>query len=159
MQPTLTGLDHLKIFVTDLARSRTWYEQVFGVQHEFSFQDEDGVIRGLTFRTPGAARLRIALREDRRWATALAGADPFAFSTDPPALQAWVEHLDTLGVDHSPIVNASAGHILAFSDPRRHATTPLRLRRSGAPSQRRPGRSPAPRPSPDRGHRMGQRLT
>jgi hypothetical protein len=32
-------------------------------------------------------------------------------------LRAWVAHLDTLGIEHSPIISALAGQLLIFRDP------------------------------------------
>jgi hypothetical protein len=34
-------------------------------------------------------------------------------------LQAWIEHLDTLGIEHSPLITARAGQLLIFADPDR----------------------------------------
>jgi hypothetical protein len=32
-------------------------------------------------------------------------------------LQAWVRHLDDLGVDHSGVINGGAGHLMVLADP------------------------------------------
>ncbi|MFF5111007.1 VOC family protein [Streptosporangium sp. NPDC000509] len=116
MNAVLTGVHHLKIWVSDLERSRSWYEKVLGLEHHTSFQDEDGVIRGMSFTVPGAA-FQIALRENPSLAKALFDADPFALQVTLEGLEAWVARLDGLGVPHSPIIKASAGHALGFVDP------------------------------------------
>ncbi|MEU8203636.1 VOC family protein [Streptosporangium sp. NPDC049046] len=116
MNAVLTGVHHLKIWVSDLERSRSWYEKVLGLEHHTSFQDEDGVIRGMSFTVPGAA-FQIALRENPSLAKALFDADPFALQVTLDGLEAWVARLDRLGVPHSPIIKASAGHALGFVDP------------------------------------------
>jgi len=112
----LTGVHHLKIWVSDLERSRSWYERVLGLEHRTSFQDEDGVIRGMSFGVPGAS-FQIALRENPALARALLDADPFAFQVTAEGLDAWVARLDDLGVPHTPVIRASAGHTLGFADP------------------------------------------
>ncbi len=114
--PLVTGVRHLKIWVSDLARSRTWYEQVLGLQHQISFEDSDGVVRGMSFAVPRAG-FEIALREDPQRAAALHDADPFALATTRAGLDRWVAHLDALGVWHSPIITASRGYALGFRDP------------------------------------------
>ena len=114
--PLVTGVRHLKIWVSDLAHSRTWYEQVFGLQHRISFEDSDGVVRGMSFAVPHAG-FEIALREDPGRAAALHDADPFALATTRAGLDRWISHLDALGVWHSPIITASRGCVLGFRDP------------------------------------------
>jgi catechol 2,3-dioxygenase-like lactoylglutathione lyase family enzyme len=112
----ITGVRHLKIFVSDLARSREWYEKVFRLEHDTSFQDEDGVIRGMTFRLPGTS-LQLALRENPTLAKALNDADPFALATTREALDAWDGHLDELEIPHTPVLETGSGHALGFRDP------------------------------------------
>ncbi|MFI6453255.1 VOC family protein [Streptosporangium amethystogenes] len=116
MNAALTGVHHLKIWVSDLERSRSWYERVLGLEHHTSFEDEDGVIRGMSFKVPGAA-LQIALRQNPDLARALFDADPFALQVTLAGLDAWAAHLDDLGIPHSPIIRASSGHALGFADP------------------------------------------
>ncbi|MEV4582276.1 VOC family protein [Nonomuraea jabiensis] len=112
----VTGLRHLKIWVTDLTRSRAFYEQVFGLEHAMSFEDSDGVVRGMSFRIPGVD-FELAIRENPELAKALYDADPFALATTREGLQQWVEHLDQLGIWHPPIVRASRGWACGFRDP------------------------------------------
>jgi catechol 2,3-dioxygenase-like lactoylglutathione lyase family enzyme len=116
LNAALTGVHHLKIWVSDLERSRSWYERVLGLEHHTSFEDEDGVIRGMSFKVPGAA-FQIALRQNPDLARALFDADPFALQVTLSGLDAWVAHLDDLGIPHSPIIRASSGHALGFVDP------------------------------------------
>jgi len=58
-----TGIHHVKLPVSDLARSREWYERVLGHTVEREFPDDDGVIRGVGGRLPGAG-VPVALRQD-----------------------------------------------------------------------------------------------
>jgi len=116
MRQTVNGVHHLKIWVGDLAAAQTWYETVLGLTYQFSFHDDDGVVRGVAMALPGTD-LQIGLRHDPGRAQAMAGADPFALRTTIDDLDAWVAHLDTLGVPHSPVNKASAGYAVTFSSP------------------------------------------
>lgn len=88
MRPSVSSVRQVKIWVTDLGRSRTWYENVFGLERVLSFEDRDGVIRGMAFRVPDAP-FELALRENPELATALTGADPFALAVTRDSLDAW----------------------------------------------------------------------
>jgi catechol 2,3-dioxygenase-like lactoylglutathione lyase family enzyme len=118
-QPALDGIHHVKFPVRDLARSRAWYEQVFGLEVSAEFADAaDGVVRGVAGTVPGLERSGIALRENEAAAAGVSGYDPIAFGVaDRAALESWIGHLDRLGVPHSPMIEASAGWIISFHDP------------------------------------------
>lgn len=60
-----TGIHHVKLPVSDLARSREWYERVLGYTIELEFPDDDGVVRGVGGRLTGAG-VPIALRQTHR---------------------------------------------------------------------------------------------
>ncbi|MEU4538048.1 VOC family protein [Streptosporangium sp. NPDC023825] len=154
MNAVLTGVHHLKIWVSDLERSRSWYERVLGLEHHTSFQDEDGVIRGMSFTVPGAA-FQIALRENPDLARVLFDADPFALQVTREGLDDWVARLDGLGVPHSPVFRASAGHAMGFADPdgvqiRLYAPDEeVHAAQVGAGGVYQ-GQAPAPAPAPER---------
>jgi len=75
--PALVGIHHVKFPVTDLTRSRAWYERVFGLRLIMEFADEhDGVVRGVAYEIPGVPDLMIALRENPAAARGISGFDP-----------------------------------------------------------------------------------
>jgi catechol 2,3-dioxygenase-like lactoylglutathione lyase family enzyme len=114
---TFTGIHHVKLPVSDLARSRAWYEQVLAFTVEFEFPDEDGVVRGVGGRLPGAG-VPVALRQNAQAAAGNAGFDPVSFAVaDRAAAEAWVAHFDALGVKHSGIRSATRGWIVDVDDP------------------------------------------
>jgi catechol 2,3-dioxygenase-like lactoylglutathione lyase family enzyme len=118
MQAAITGIHHVKFPVSDLARSRAWYERVLGFKPELEFPDEDGVVRGVAGTVPGLGDAGLALRENPEAARGFAGFDPVSFGIeDREQAQAWADRLDELGVPHSPVIEASIGWILAFRDP------------------------------------------
>lgn len=64
----------------------------------------------------GAAGLGLRLNPEK--ARAIAGFDPvnWAVATRED-LHEWIEHLDALGIPHSPEIEAGIGWLLVFADP------------------------------------------
>lgn len=127
--PMLLGLRNVKVPVTDLPIALDWYGRVFGFRPTIEFSDADGVVRGVHGELPGIGEV-LALREDP---DAARGLGAFAIANfavaDRSALQAWVTHLDELGVAHGPIVDAPRLSILVFANPdgqEIHLYTPIR---------------------------------
>jgi catechol 2,3-dioxygenase-like lactoylglutathione lyase family enzyme len=116
MPARVIGVRHVKLWVRDLTRSRAWYERVFDLEQAWEFPDDDGRVLGVAYGVRGAG-FEIALREDPDRAAALHDADPFALAVSRPDLDAWIEHLDALGISHSPIIRATRGYGLGFRDP------------------------------------------
>jgi catechol 2,3-dioxygenase-like lactoylglutathione lyase family enzyme len=118
---TLPSLDVLsvKIPVSDLAVSRAWYAEVFGLREEMEWPDGDGVVRGVGFSGLGAVML--ALREHP---AAAAATDGFGFvNVRVPGeddLEACAAHLDALGIRHTPVISAARGRLVGFHDPDGH---------------------------------------
>ncbi|TLF81176.1 VOC family protein [Nocardia cyriacigeorgica] len=115
--PDLAGIHHVKIPVSDLPRSVRWYREVFGFRPTMQFADSsDDVVRGVVGDIPGLGM--VALRENPEAAAGCKGFDPVGYAVnDRPDLEQWAEHLDGLGITHSPVIDASIGWILVFNDP------------------------------------------
>lgn len=112
-----SGVHHVKLPVSDLARSRAWYERVLGYTVEREFPDDDGVVRGVGGRLPGAG-VPVALRQNGQAAAGNAGFDPVSFAiADRAAAEAWTAHFDALGVRHSGIRTATRGWVVDVYDP------------------------------------------
>jgi catechol 2,3-dioxygenase-like lactoylglutathione lyase family enzyme len=113
----ILGLHHIKIPVTDLPTSRFWYERVFDLEPLTEFRDdEDGVVRGVSYRAKGD--LTLSLRENAPAARGFAGFDPFAIMLRGRSdIEHWAERLDELGVSHSAIVDAPIGYIMSCEAP------------------------------------------
>jgi len=117
-EPVITGIHHVKFPVSDLAASRAWYERVLGFQVTLEFEDEDGVVRGVAGSVPGLGDAGLALRQNPEAAKGFAGFDPVSFGiADREAAEAWAARLDSLGIDHSPVIDATIGWIISFHDP------------------------------------------
>lgn len=113
----ILGLHHIKIPVSDLPTSRAWYERVFELETLTEFRDdEDGVVRGVVYRALGD--LVLSLRENGAAAQGVAGFDPFAIMLRGRAdIDFWAQRLESLGVEHAPIIAAEIGFIMSFHDP------------------------------------------
>ena len=111
------GIHHVKLPVSDLARSREWCERVLAYTVEREFPDDDGVVRGVGGRLPGAG-VPVALRQNAMAAAGSAGFDPVSFAiADRAAAEAWTAHFDALGVRHSGIRSATRGWVVDVYDP------------------------------------------
>jgi catechol 2,3-dioxygenase-like lactoylglutathione lyase family enzyme len=112
------GLHHLKTPISDRAGSLRWYRDVFGAEHlqQFDHFDDDGAryaaivaVAGLppTLELRWAPKAAAAIRECDTITLAVGSVDE---------LQAWAAHLDSAHVEHSPVTNGAAGHLLII-DP------------------------------------------
>ena len=110
----LCGVHHVKLLVADVPASRDWYCRVLGFQPELDFV-EDGTLMGAGLYHPGG--LRLGLRCDRDRIAALAGFDLLALAVPGRAeLDAWLAHLDALGVPHGPVMHGHQGDDVAVHD-------------------------------------------
>jgi catechol 2,3-dioxygenase-like lactoylglutathione lyase family enzyme len=117
-RPMLAGVHHVKIPVTDLARSIAFYADVFGFTVEIEFPDSDGVVRGVAGNVPGLGDTMLCLRVNQAAAEGCAGFDPVSFAVaDQAAVEGWAARLDELGLAHSPVIEATIGWLLVFDDP------------------------------------------
>lgn len=118
--PRLDGIHHIKIPVTELARSRAWYQSRLGYRVQAEFV-EDGVLMGLALHHPDGGPL-LALRRNSERSAGLGDFDFFAIGVpDRPALEALADRLTALGEPHAGVQFASIGWILPMlHDPDGH---------------------------------------
>jgi catechol 2,3-dioxygenase-like lactoylglutathione lyase family enzyme len=118
MGPTVTGFHHVKLPVSDVARSRAWYERVLGLEVVIEFE-EDGVVRGVGLALPDGGSAGVALREDPTRAASLAGFDPLALLVpEREQVEQWRARLDELGEPHGDVATgAHGGKVLPVFDP------------------------------------------
>ncbi|MEO8813864.1 MAG: VOC family protein [Mycobacterium sp.] len=109
--PSMSGIQHLSLTVTDIEASATWYEQVFGMDRlplTFPHHDREQTGHGVLMIHPGSG-LGIALHVNtantgEQFDEARTGLDHVSFNAATRAdLQAWVARLDSLGVEHTGI--------------------------------------------------------
>jgi glyoxylase I family protein len=124
----MTGLSHVQLLVSDVGASAAWYASALGLDRYV----EDLEAGYIALRHPGA-RVVVVL-------TARAGSEPhgagdlqggdetpdsgggsldhLAFAVrDRDALDAWVDHLTEIGVDHAGVVLENGNPSLQLRDP------------------------------------------
>src|SRR5258708_37202391 len=98
--PALAGLHHLKLPVTDLARSREWYRSRLGYQVQVEFVEQDQLM-GYALSHPNGGP-RLGLRLDPGRARAAAGFDYFSIGVpDKEAIDQLATRPAALGEQHA----------------------------------------------------------
>lgn len=124
----VTGYAHVRLTVTDIARSRAFYDEVFGFDVAYEVPDgADAATRerlgflfgGVIYRVPGGLfGLRPVAPPADRFHEDRAGLDHVSFTVASRAdLDAAAARLDELGVEHEPVKDIGAGYLLEFRDP------------------------------------------
>ena len=114
----IDGFHHVKLPVSDIARSRGWYERVLGFEVVIEFA-EDGEVRGLALRRDGCPS-QLALRQDPDRAKALSGFDALALRVPTREdVHAWKAALDAAGEPHGGLVTGHGGGtvLVGLHDP------------------------------------------
>jgi len=115
MAGPMTGLSHVQLRVTDVAASAEWYTVALGLE---SFQ-ADPDIGYVALRHPGAGVV-IVLTTDTAatWASDAGALDHLAFAVpDGATLEAWADHLRSVGIDHAGVVPENGNPSLQLRDP------------------------------------------
>ena len=128
MPVPITGFSHVRLTVTDIARSRTFYESVFGfpvayevpagadaaTKEQLSF-----LFGGVIYAMPGGLLgLRPVATSDDIFNEDRVGLDHLSFAVaDFSALEAAAKTLAELGVAFTPIKDLGTAHVLEFRDP------------------------------------------
>lgn len=119
--PQLCGVRAVKLPVRSIAASVAWYDRVFGYVVELEFPDDDGVVRGVAGHLEGVPGTWLAMREAPEVARAAAGWNFVNWAVeDRIQVEAWMARLDELGIDHSPLIDATVGWMLVCNDPDGH---------------------------------------
>lgn len=129
MPVAVTGYAHVRITVTDIARSRRFYDDVFGFPVAFEVPEgaDDAtqqalgfLFGGVIYALPGGQLLglRPVAKAGDAFDTDRVGLDHLSFSVGTPDdLHAAVGVLDELGVAHEEVKDLGAALILEFRDP------------------------------------------
>ncbi|MGQ0837051.1 VOC family protein [Actinokineospora sp.] len=128
MSIPVTGYHHVRLTVTDIARSRAFYDSVFGFDVAFELPadptDEQReqlwfLFGGVIYRIPGGLfGLRPMAEPGDRFDENRIGLDHLSFTVTSRAdLDAAAARLDELGVAHEPVKDVGAGYLIEFRDP------------------------------------------
>jgi glyoxylase I family protein len=126
MPITANSVAHIRLTVTDIARSREFYESVFGWPVAVELPDEAddatrermGFLFGGVIYDIGTALVGLRPVADDRFDSDRVGLDHLCLRVASKAdLDAAAAHLDDLGIDHEPIKDIGQAYILEFRDP------------------------------------------
>jgi predicted enzyme related to lactoylglutathione lyase len=117
--PAMFGLRGAKLPVRDITVTADWYSRVFGWMRMFEFPDEHGTVQGVGGPLPGHNQTGLAFRHNPA-AIAQEGLELQIVIETRNDLQLWAEHLDRLGVAHSPIIDATVAWLVVLHDPDGH---------------------------------------
>lgn len=126
MAITTSALAHVRLTVTDIARSRKFYDQVFGLPVAFELPpDADEATRqqlsflygGVIYQL-GQSLLGLRPVGDDMFGEDRTGLDHVSFAVaDRAALDDAAVQLEGLGIAHEGVKDIGAGFILEFRDP------------------------------------------
>jgi glyoxylase I family protein len=120
------SIAHVRLTVSDIERSRQFYESVFGWPVLLEVPDNAdeatrsqlGFLFGGVIYDMGGALIGLRPVADDRFHEDRAGLDHIAFRVVSKAeLDAAAAHLDELGVDHEAVKDIGPSYILEFRDP------------------------------------------
>ncbi len=126
--PIPISYSHVRLTVTDLARSRAFYDQVFGLPVALELPDGadqatreqlDFLFGGVIYRLGSALfGLRPVAPAGDRFDEDRVGLDHLSFAVDSAEeLAELARTLDGLGVPHGGVKDIGMAHILEFRDP------------------------------------------
>lgn len=124
------GYAHVRLTVTDIARSKKFYDDVFGwpaqidMSHEVNeagtTEDPQKFYGGTVYLTPSGALFGLRPVGDRTFDSTATGLDHVSFTVDSrDDLEAAVGALDELDIPHGEIIDLEGAGlaILSFQDP------------------------------------------
>jgi glyoxylase I family protein len=123
---TSTSIAHVRLTVTDIERSRRFYERVFGWRvlleipdnADKATRDRLGFLFGGVIYDLGGTLIGLRPVATDRFNEDRAGLDHIAFRVGSKAeLDAAASHLDEVGVQHEPVKDIGPSYILEFRDP------------------------------------------
>ena len=123
---TSTSIAHVRLTVTDIERSRRFYESVFGwpvllevpENADEATRNQFGFLFGGVVYDLGGTLLGLRPVATDRFDEDRAGLDHIAFRLGSKAeLDAAAVHLDEVGVAHEPVKDIGPSYILEFRDP------------------------------------------
>jgi glyoxylase I family protein len=123
---TANSIAHVRLTVSDIERSRRFYESVFGWpvllevpdNADEATRNQLGFLFGGVVYDMGGALIGLRPVATDRFHEDRAGLDHIAFRTaSKDELEAAAKHLDDLGIDHEPVKDIGPSYILEFRDP------------------------------------------
>jgi glyoxylase I family protein len=120
------SIAHVRLTITDIERSRQFYETVFGwpvlldvpEDADEATREQLGFLYGGVIYDLGSALIGLRPAADDRFHEDRAGLDHIAFrAADKGELDSAAKYLDELGIAHEPVKDIGPSYILEFRDP------------------------------------------
>jgi glyoxylase I family protein len=120
--PTIAGIHHVSITVSDIDRSVAWYEELLGLVQLMEEKHPDGGGHAVVLGKPDWSMCLGVHHHDtngaERFSETRTGLDHVGFLVSSRAeLDAWEARLTQRSVEHSPITDAEGYAVLVFRDP------------------------------------------
>lgn len=123
--PTLGGIHHIGLTVSDVEASEAWYTRVMGLTRAFIEPHHQGTGYAVILHRPGSSLFvgldKHAANQRERFDECRTGLDHVAFHVaDRAELDAWLGHFDRQGVRHTGITESKEPFpyaVLVLRDP------------------------------------------
>jgi catechol 2,3-dioxygenase-like lactoylglutathione lyase family enzyme len=113
--PTVLGLHHIRLPVSDVLDSRDWYSAIFDFDPCLSFEEEDHLLGVVLIHHSG---LTLGLHHAPERARSLRGFCSIALSVgNSDNLDDWCTRLDALGTTHTSPTEGHLGWYIEVPDP------------------------------------------
>lgn len=117
--PRFVGIHHVALTVSDLDRSIDWYQNILALK-KVKRAEAEGLEKAVL--TGGGVMLTLVSHGGTAapgpFDEHTCGLDHLSFAVeDRESLNAWVAHLDALGVGRGQVTTAGMGDMVAFRDP------------------------------------------
>lgn len=116
---TLSGVHHVLVPVSDITASRAWWGRVMNAERldDLDHLGDAGDLVAVIMKLPGTGPM-LQLRRDAELARKIRGFGPVTYAVpDRAVLDAWLGHLDDLGVEHSTVRKAMIGDTFELQTP------------------------------------------
>lgn len=120
--PTITGVSHIDLTVTDLDRSEEWYCELFGMKRVLEGRNDEHHFASRYLVHPDSLLILGLVAHDASAGKAFdehqVGLDHLALNVESPEeLERWQHRLTERSIDHSPISTGDLWDVLVLRDP------------------------------------------
>ena len=122
MPPSITGIAHVELSVTDLDRSVEWWCRLLGAKDVWRGANEKGGYKACAILEPVTRTVLAFTEHDTvkpvRFSPLIPGLDHLSFRVaDLAAIDAWATWMDEIGVAHDPVNNNGQSVAVNLRDP------------------------------------------